>query len=495
VSTIAAVVETAYGKIRGSENDGIHSFLGLPFAAPPFGALRMQPPQLPERWDGVREALEYGPTVPKSQYVPPFDRLLRDPEIAGDDCLNLNVWTPDPAASGLPVLVWIHGGAFTNGTGAIRTYAGDAFARDGVVAVTINYRLGADGFLAPGDGIANCGLLDQVAALEWVRDNIASFGGDPANVTIAGESAGAASVYALLALPVADGLFSQAVAQSGGPTVNSAGLGRKIAEWLAGRLGTEPTREALAGVPIPDLLAAQVELAGEMRTGRADRSFWGDERPVLAFAPIVDGDVLPDPPARRIAEGASTDVPLLAGSNSDEERLFLAPAGLVERMDDAALLASADRFGIDADFVGSYRAGRPDAKPGAVLAALGTDLRFWLPMLGVAESRFAASAPTYLYEFSWRSPLMDGALGACHALEIPFVFDTLDVRHALVGDEPPQELADAMHAAWVAFASSGEPGWPAYEASRRATMRFDVESEVVDDPRREDRLLWSGATG
>jgi para-nitrobenzyl esterase len=182
--------------------------------------------------------------------------------------------------------------------------------------------------------------------------------------------------------------------------VNSAALGRKIAEWLASRLGTDATREALARVPVPDLLAAQVELAGAMRSGLADPAFWGDERPVLVFAPVVDGDVLPDPPARRIADGASAEVPLLAGSNSEEELLFLAPAGLVEYIDDATLLASASRFGLEADFVGRYRAGRPNANPGAVAAALGTDLRFWLPMLQVAESRFAASAPTYLYEFS-----------------------------------------------------------------------------------------------
>ncbi len=494
MSAVAAVVTTASGKVRGGERDGIHSFLGLPFAAPPFGALRMQPPQPPQTWDGVRDAIEYGPTVPKSQYAPPFDRLLRDPQIEGEECLNLNVWTPDPSTAGLPVFVWIHGGAFTNGTGAIRTYAGDGFARDGVVAVTINYRLGADGFLAPGDGIANCGLLDQIAALEWVRDNIASFGGDPANVTIAGESAGAASVYALLASPRAEGLFARAIAQSAGPTVNSAAFGRKVAEWLGNRLGVEPTREALAEVPIPDLLAAQMELAGQMRADRVDRASWGGETAVLAFAPVVDGDVLPDPPAQRLAAGASANVPLLAGSNSDEERLFLAPAGLLERTNDDALAALANRFGLDGDFVARYRSSRADASPGAVAASLGTDVRFWLPALRVAEGRFGAPAATYLYEFAWCSPLRDGALGACHALELPFVFDTLHVRNALVGDDPPQELADAMHEAWVAFATSGDPGWPPYEGSRRATMRFDVEPQVVDDPRRDDRLLWTGAT-
>jgi para-nitrobenzyl esterase len=210
VTATTPTVQTSDGAVRGITRNGVHAFLGIPYAAPPFGPRRFAAPQQPERWDGVRSATEYGPTVPKPPYAPPYDVLLPEPQIPGEDCLNLNVWTPDPGASGLPVFVWIHGGAFVYGSGAVPVYDGTAFARDGVVCVTINYRLGVDGFLQfADDGPANRGLLDQVAALRWVQQNIAAFGGDPARVTIGGESAGAMSVASLLAMPSARGLSAR----------------------------------------------------------------------------------------------------------------------------------------------------------------------------------------------------------------------------------------------------------------------------------------------
>src|SRR5215218_6876030 len=202
------VVRTTQGAVRGRTADGVAAFKGIPYAAPPFGADRFAPPRPAAPWDGVRDALAYGPTAPHPGYAPPYDLLLPDPIIPGEDCLNLNVWTPDPGAGGLPVMVWIHGGAFVNGSGAVPTYDGTRFARDGVVLVTLNYRLGDD-------GANDRGLLDQLAALEWVRDNVAAFGGDPGRVTVFGESAGAMSVGALLACPRAEGLFARAIAQSG----------------------------------------------------------------------------------------------------------------------------------------------------------------------------------------------------------------------------------------------------------------------------------------
>ncbi len=210
-----STVSTSYGTLRGQVRDGVTSFLGIPYAASPTGSLRFRAPVPPEPWSGVREAVAYGATPPKPDYPPPFDTLFAEPNIAGDDWLNLNVWTPDPGASGLPVMVWIHGGAFANGNSAIPLYDGHAFARDGLVLVSINYRLGVDGFALLPDSPANRGLLDQIAALEWVRSNISAFGGDPANVTIFGESAGGMSVTTLLAMPGAAGLFSKAIAQSG----------------------------------------------------------------------------------------------------------------------------------------------------------------------------------------------------------------------------------------------------------------------------------------
>src|SRR5438876_7691670 len=254
-------VRTQQGVVRGRIVEGVVTFKGISYAAPPFGANRFQAPRPAEPWDGVREALSYGPTVPKPPYFPPFDVLLPEPALPGEDCLNLNIWTPDPGGAGLPVMVWIHGGAFSNGSGAIPQYDGSRFARDGVVCVTINYRLGADGFLYLDDGIANLGLLDQVAALAWVQENIAAFGGDPNNVTIFGESSGGMSVATLMAMPRATGLFRRAIAQSGaGHHVISPATAQRIGQYLAEKLGVEPAREAIGTVPIKRLVQAQQEL-------------------------------------------------------------------------------------------------------------------------------------------------------------------------------------------------------------------------------------------
>src|ERR1700722_8760300 len=247
--------------VRGTVASGVSAFLGIPYAAPPFGPNRMRPPQPVQAWDGERDGTGFGPTVPKGDYPPQYAMLFPEVVIAGEECLNLNVWTPDPGASGLPVLVWIHGGSFMNGSASVGAYDGAAFARDGVVFVSINYRLAAEGFLFLGDDAANLGLLDQVAALRWVRDNIAAFGGDPARVTVAGESAGAMSVTPLLSMPLADGLFAQAIAQSGaGAHTLGAQEARKVGGYLADALGVPADRESVKGVPLDKLVRAASDL-------------------------------------------------------------------------------------------------------------------------------------------------------------------------------------------------------------------------------------------
>ncbi|MGY1623261.1 carboxylesterase/lipase family protein [Geodermatophilus sp. SYSU D00965] len=490
-------VRTGSGVVRGALSGPAVAFKGIPYAAPPFGDLRFAAPAPAPRWDGVRDCTAYGATVPKPPYPVPVDVLLPEPVVPGDDVLNLNVWTPDPSADGLPVLVWIHGGAFVNGSGAVPQYDGTAFARDGVVCVTINYRLGVDGFLHfADDGPANRGLLDQVAALEWVRDNIAAFGGDPGQVTVAGESAGAMSVTSLLSMPRAAGLFRRAVAQSGaGHHALSAGTARRVAGYLAERLGVPLTREALAAVPVADLVAAQQALSQEA-AAVPDPARWGEiTRNAMVFEPVVDGDVLPSLPIEAIAAGAGRDVELLVGTNTDEHTLFLVPNGLVDLVTEDLLRLALTGYGVPAEAaIDVYRGAAPTASAGDLLVAAATDWFFRIPAIRLAEVRAGGPGRTFVYEFTWPSPQFGGRLGACHALEIPFVFDTLATEgvEALAGPSAPQELADAVHAAWVAFVRTGDPGWPVYGPDTRPVQAFGQLSGVVPDPRAEQRALWDG---
>ncbi|HZT99879.1 MAG TPA: carboxylesterase/lipase family protein [Ktedonobacteraceae bacterium] len=490
------IVRTQQGAVRGSAAEGVVSFKGIPYAAPPFGPNRFRTPQPVEPWSGVRDTLTYGATVPKPPYFPPFDVLLPEPVIAGEDCLNLNIWSPDLGQARLPTMVWIHGGAFANGTGAIPTYDGSNFARDGVVCVTINYRLGADGFLFLDDGIANLGLLDQIAALEWVQKNIAAFGGDPNNVTIFGESAGGMSVTTLLSMPRANGLFRRIIAQSGaGHHVISPKAALSVSRYLAKKLGVEPTRAAIAEVPTKQLLQAQVELSGDV-FNTPDPTVWGEVAAnLMPFEPVIEGDILPARPIDRIATGVNPGIDILVGTNTEEERLFMVPNGSIDKINQEVLVGTIAAYGLPVEkTLATYRATRQNATAGDLLEAILTDWFFRIPAIRLAEARVASSATAYMYEFAWRSPQFDKRLGACHALEIPFVFDTLHKEgyEAMLGPNPPQQVADSMHAAWVAFANKGDPGWPKYDLTRRATMHFDTISEVVDDPGSAERMLWEG---
>jgi carboxylesterase type B len=490
------VVSTRYGLVRGSAAEGVHAFKGVAYAAPPFGVDRFQAPRRVGPWSGVRDALVHGPTPPQLTLPPPFDVIM--PMIPGEDCLNLNIWSPDLGSARLPVLVWIPGGAFEAG-GAV-VYEGSRFARDGVVCVTVNYRVGSDGFLALGDGVANLGLLDQVAALEWVQENIAAFGGDPGNVTIFGESAGATSVATLLSMPRAEGLFHRAIAQSPvfgtADQLMSAATAREVGRLLARTLGVEATREAVAAVPLERLLAAQAEMKADLMA-HPDPQRWGGEvlTSMMLWQPVIDGDVVPARPFDRIAAGAGADVEVVVGTNVDEWRLFLASTGAIEQVTAEALAAAVAGYGLPVDpTLAAYRTAHPGAGPGDLLAAVQTDWYCRLPAIRLADAHATSRrSATYMYEFAWRSPQFNGLLGACHGLEIDFVFDTIGKdSELLLGTDPPQELADMMHAAWVSFAATGDCGWSAYDPVRRATMRFDAVSGPVDDPRSVERALWDG---
>jgi para-nitrobenzyl esterase len=474
----APVVETVSGSVRGRRTGGALAFLGIPYAAPPFGPNRLRAPQPVSPWAGVRDATAYGPTVPKGEYSAPVRPLLREVTIPGEDCLNLNVWTPDPSAAGLPapgpstaglpatglsaaglpVFVWIHGGSFTNGSGANAGYDGTAFARDGIVCVTINYRLGADGFLELPDADPNRGLRDMIAALTWVRDNIRSFGGDPGQVTLAGESAGAMAIATLMSVPAARGLFARAVLQSGAASnVLTAAQAAQVSGRLTARLGVAATRDAVAAVPLDQLVSAVTALGLEIRTPGAAAE-WGDLARLLPFAPVVDGELLPRMPL----DDATGQVPAMIGTNRDEGRLFVVPGGVIDAIDDAMLTRFAAGYGITdlSAFAG--------ATPGEVLCDVHTYVHFVRPADQLTRAR--GETPTWRYLFEGLDVTDNGGLGSCHAAEIPFVFGTtgLPQMRLLIGAHPSAAVAETMHSTWVRFAASGDPGWAPGTTARLA---------------------------
>lgn len=491
---MTVMVTTRQGKVQGHLCEGVHVFKGIPYAAPPFGLCRFLLPQPVDPWQGIREMFEYGERPPQVPYLPPFDALLPEVVACGEDCLNLNIWSPEVGTGARPVMVWITGGAFEHGSNA--TYDGSRFAQDGVVCVSINYRTGADGFLYLGDGIANCGLLDQVAALEWVQENIAAFGGDPDNVTVFGESAGAISIAMLLAVPSAQGLFRRAICQSGGAhpaltPVAAQNVGKRLAE----RLGVAATREAITAVSVERSLQAQAELSADLAACR-DPQQWGEEvvLSMMPWQPVIDGAVIPERPIDRISAGTGANIDLMVGTNTDEWHLFLVPNGMIEHITEAVVSTTIAAYGLPVDAtLAAYRTARPDASAGDLLASIMGDWYFRVPAMRLADAHATAAttSSTYVYKYTWRSPQFGGRLGSCHGLEIPFVFDTLGSGpESFLGSSPPQPLADIMHAAWVAFASAGCCAWPKYDTEQRAAMRFDTRSDVVQDPWSAVRALW-----
>ncbi|WP_186785466.1 carboxylesterase/lipase family protein, partial [Streptomyces misionensis] len=469
------VAATPHGAVRGRYEGGIAVFRGIPYAAPPFGPRRFRPPEPPEPWDGVRDAGAFGPTAPKPPYSEAFAQYLSDPTIPGDDCLNLNIWTPEPGPGArLPVLVWLHGGALTRGSSAVPVYDGRTFARDGVVFVSVNYRLGVEGYGLFPDAPPNPGLRDQLAALRWVHEAIGAFGGDPGRITLCGQSAGAISAGVLLASPHTDGLIRRAVLQSGAPEVCDRDKVRRMVRRMAARLRIPATAEAFAAVDRELLLRTQAEagrLAGPVLGGPA-------------FGVVVDGDLVPREPFKALVEGdAARDVDLLMGWTRDEYRLWLVPGGLVEHVDRlgaVALAGAMARCHSGHEVPRGYRALHPDAGAAETVGQMVTDHLLRVPLHRLADARPATS---HLYEFAW--PSLRPGLRACHALELGFVFDSGDIPESqkLAGQGAPHELCDEMHAAWVRFATSGDPGWEAWDASHPVRIFGDGPAHTAYGPR------------
>ena len=490
-----AAVETSYGRLRGTQRDGVAVFKGIPFAKPPVGDLRWRAPVPPEPWPGVREALEFGACAIQSTIPGDVGELIGI--ATGDtseDCLYLNVWTPGCDAAKRPVMVWIHGGGNTVGSGSQPRVNGEHLARIGdVVVVTVNYRLGALGFLhAPALGATgNEALLDQLAALRWVRSEIGAFGGDPANVTVFGQSAGGFDIAQLMAMPAAADSFDKAVPMSGSliPQVAAADA-EATAAALADELA-DGDFERLRTVPAEDILAAQSRMAGAR---------WG---------PTRDGEVLAEDAEVVLREGRYTrDMPLLIGHTRDESTLFTLFNERLAAMDRAALVELArEPFAERAEAaVACYEADRQAAglRVGApdIWAAISTDRMFRLPAIRAAEAHAAHTGTVWMYRFDRESPARDGRLQACHSLDIPFVWGTYELpamqRFCGTG-ESVRRLSARVMASYLAFARHGDPNndlvpdWPVYEPTRRATMLFDDEVRVADAPLDGIRAFWADA--
>ncbi len=523
------VVDTDTGRVAGVLRSGVWSFSGIPYAAPPTGRRRFRPPIGPEPWSGVRQCDAFGPIAPQP---PPVGGLSMtgEPEEQDEGCLTLNVWTPALDDARRPVLVWIHGGGFTSGSGAGALYRSGLLARDAdAVVVTFNYRLGALGFLAHpalADDVAgepwrggpawrgwgNWGLADQVAVLAWVRDNVVGFGGDPGNVTVFGESAGGMSVSALLAVPEARGLFHRAVVQSGPPYVHDVPTAVERAERVAAAAGLPLERSTLLDAPVDALVAATTEVGTGLRPG---------EGIPLALLPVVDGGLLVDRPEDAVAAGSAAGVPLLVGTNRDESAFFAVGNATLQAIDDAgvvrwatAVLGSPDAA--DAT-VAAYRLARERRReptsPLDLWVALASDVVFRLPSVRLADAHAREAderTGTFVYYFTWASPLLGGALGACHALEIPFVFGTVAnpaVQLFTGGGDDALELSGAMRRAWGTFARGGTPdpggpAWPRWSPAGRPNMVLGPWDDdpgslwrPVDCPRAEELAALAAALG
>ena len=498
---------TKQGRVAGERARGpVCVFRGIPYAQPPLGALRFRAPLPMPAWQGERDARRFGFAAPQDQ------GLATDIGERSEDCLTLNVWTPAVDKAARPTLVWIHGGGYTTGSSAQELYDGaELSARGGVVVVSLNYRLGilGLGYLrevlggAGRDLPANIALRDQITALEWVRDNIAEFGGDPSNVTLFGESAGAMSLSTLLAVPSARGLFKRAIAQSGAPhhvlVPEQASI---VAEYFVKALGASAAHpERIFTAQHQELVLAQRECGKHY----IERGAGAKRLPQIGMnlMPVVDGDLLPADPMSAIESGAARDVELIAGCTVDEWNYFLFLTEPTKRdLDDAQLLKVLEKRapGRGMSAVSFYRSLLGTAPPPwMIYSAFESDRTFRMPVLRLTDAHAAAGGRTFAYLFEFRSPVFQGQMGACHALEIPFVFGTIDSRfgRGLTGaTEDAFALSRRMLDAWVRFARGDGPShpglgmWPAYDVRERATMRFGLSCEVGADPLAAFRPFW-----
>ena len=481
-------VSLAAGTVEGLAETGVRRFFSLPYAAPMIDENRFRAPQPVEPWSGVRDATRPGPCAPQNP-TPPSEldtlALMGQPDLSGPDYLTLNVFAPDKPAGPRPVMVFIHGGSFVAGSKDAPVYDGSAFARDGVVCVVINYRLGIEGFAAIPGVPTNLGLRDMIAALHWLQANVAAFGGDPGKVTLFGESGGAYCIAALMVSPLAEGLFHRAICQSGHIYVSrDLSVVRRVVKQLTRRLRITPDRAGFLSVSQARLLAAQERvmlpsLLWDMRDSeRRDPSFG-----LTRYLPVHGDDVLPLPALEALRGGAGRNVALLIGTNTDEANLFFAPGEAHKKINRWVarffLSRAMPRAG---EALKVYGLGDKGQTPGRGLMRAMTDVMFRWMARRTAELHAGRS---WVYEVEGRSPALGGELGAAHAVELPFVFDSLACAsgdRGVLGAAPPQALADSIHALWIRFATDGIAPWPEYEPETRmvwSLTRQTAEHEPV----------------
>jgi para-nitrobenzyl esterase len=496
--------ETAHGVVEGLDCGRYQSFRGIPFARPPVGALRLRAPEAPDPWPGVLRAVEYGPDLPQVRL--PGRKPAADLD---EGRLVLHIDTPCADSRRRPVLVWIHGGQFAWGSASRAVYDGGRMAtRADVVVVRLQYRLGALGYMYLAelggercDAACNAGQLDQIAALRWIRENIAAFGGDPANVTLFGESAGASAIAALLAMPAARGLFGRVILQSGAARSLRRDEATQLASVVLEELSLGPsTLEQLWNVPADEIVAAQLRAAGKMGEGSA-----------IFFAPVVDGESLPLSPLASLAAGEASEIALVVGTNLDEfkaiRRRYPLPAdldmdGVIRRV---ARVLPGSSLDVAHQVVEIYRRARQERGTSVALPdlvdAIETDAHFRIPAIRLAEAQCRHQRSTYMYLWTWASPAWEGRFGACHGIERPFVFGTLDAPGvaSFVGAGPDADrLSLQVMDLWTSFGRTGRPAqidrvdWQPYDAARRHTLELDRVIRLRFSPLDPERLAWEG---